>query len=535
MSEQKAFIWENFVKGIETKLFPLEKVETDDHVKYLFDYLDSKEIGAKTIVVEPEYVDGDFLEDFASYYVSCFAPYERFCKRLHFFSRPFENAEWDSIIGGSAEQPLVEAFRATYLGFIVVKPLPDAIIGRTQIKTYGPDGGRRQYTALVDYDVHLFGVDLSVRSLAFQEQDRALAACATVALWSCFQRTSRLFGTPASRPPKITMDATMSFYDQRSLPSSGLYIEQICSSIRMNGLDPEVFSSEAMKNAPIVSLIYAYVKMGLPVLLVVDVEGLAGGHAVTICGYSFRDEVVHATELSNTEYEMPVLAGRHIDEFYAHDDQRGPFSRLEVISPKEPGESLHFRGSWVFPEDGRYRKLVPTNVIVPVYPKIRLDYFAALKWIIKPFDITTKMVGMLKGVPDLEWDVHLTTTNDYKASLRQEAFLNPGRMAQVLTSPQPRFFWRCILKSNGKPLLEVLIDATGFSRSFPIQAVNFFDMDFADGTSTVINIGAEIFSKDFRSMLRRELDDRYGPRLKSASTSNAGPATLPADDPSATE
>lgn len=42
-------------------------------------------IGAKTIIVENDYIDRDFLEDYSGYYARCFHDYQRSCTRLHFF------------------------------------------------------------------------------------------------------------------------------------------------------------------------------------------------------------------------------------------------------------------------------------------------------------------------------------------------------------------------------------------------------------------------------------------------------------------
>lgn len=52
------------------------------HCRYFDEYFDH--LGTKTILVEHEYVDRDYLEDFAAYYVTCFRSYQRFCRRLHF-------------------------------------------------------------------------------------------------------------------------------------------------------------------------------------------------------------------------------------------------------------------------------------------------------------------------------------------------------------------------------------------------------------------------------------------------------------------
>ena len=45
-------------------------VDNKIHKQYFSDYF--AELDAKTIVLEYEYVDRDYLEDFSSYYVKCF-------------------------------------------------------------------------------------------------------------------------------------------------------------------------------------------------------------------------------------------------------------------------------------------------------------------------------------------------------------------------------------------------------------------------------------------------------------------------------
>jgi hypothetical protein len=122
-----------------------------------------------------------------------------------------------------------ESFQKSYLGFTVARPLPGAVIGRTALITYPNDGGRRHYTALRAYKANFFGIELQVQSLAFQEQDKALAACATVALWSCFHKASELFQTPAPTPAEITRAANRLVNQVRPLPSHGLEVHQMCT------------------------------------------------------------------------------------------------------------------------------------------------------------------------------------------------------------------------------------------------------------------------------------------------------------------
>ena len=59
------------------------EVAVSERAKYLFKYL--SELGAQTIVVENDYIDRDYLDDYAAYYARCFRRYNRHCRRLHFF------------------------------------------------------------------------------------------------------------------------------------------------------------------------------------------------------------------------------------------------------------------------------------------------------------------------------------------------------------------------------------------------------------------------------------------------------------------
>ena len=158
------------------------------HTLYFENYFDA--LKAKTILIEENYIDHDFLEDYAGYYVRCFHKYERTCTRLHFFDQLFTSRQLKYTILGKCRTLTSKILQKSYLGFVVVKKLPQTIIGRTCLKTYESDNGRRVFPIIRNYPVGLFGQHLDVKStLAFQEQDRAAAACATSALWTVFHGT----------------------------------------------------------------------------------------------------------------------------------------------------------------------------------------------------------------------------------------------------------------------------------------------------------------------------------------------------------
>ncbi len=460
---------------------------------YLYGYLDS--LQAKTIVVEQHYLDGDYLEDFAAYYVRCFKPYERVCKRLHFFSIAISDGDLRSFILGQMGRRKAEDVRASYIGFCVARPLPNAIIGRTIVATYpeaAADGRQRSYTVVRDYDAHLFGQRLVVRGLPFQEQDTVLAACATVSLWCAFHKTNELFGTQAPRPAQITQVASRAGHRGRPIPSHGLRIEEMCDVTRSVGLEPELVEWEG-GFLPWVSLAYGYLRAGLPVVLIVDIKGEL--HAITLTGYSLDSKRAHQREQAGKETAVP-LTGLRVYEFYGHDDQVGPHAKHVIGSSGSAPETLS--GSWM--EGSQFLELIPVGALIPVYNKVRVTFYEALQWV----TLIHSALGILveDDRAEFEWDVYLTTTNDYKReALASE--LPAGQVEDLLLKAQPRFLWQANLYVHDERVIHLLIDATDIARSFPLQALVCHDEGFADDAYALLTAGE----------LQQQLEDGLGREL----------------------
>lgn len=435
---------------------------------YLYRYLQIME--AKTMVIEAPYIDADYLDDFSSFYVKCFKDYDRYCKRLHFFSTSLSEEQFLKFIRGEVPTSEADSFREAYLGFVVARPLPDAIVGRTILKTYPSDNGRRHYDAVKKYVANLFGTELIVRSLPFQEQDTVLAACATVALWCCFHKTIELFNTPAPTPAVITRAANR-VLNARPIPSHGLDVEQICNAISHVGLEPEIF--EVQSGTPLVSLIYSHLKMGLPVLLGMEIEGV-GLHAIAINGYSILSQQHLKQEVSASDKCIP-MTGLRINEFYAHDDQVGPFSRIQ-IQPSTVVRKTYpviFEGSWTEQKTNKKLRMYPEVIIIPIYHKIRLRFIDVQILLTRLHDVLTSFLSTLNL--NLEWEISLSRSNDYKVAAKASHALYKGHIESLLMEPHPRFIWQALLRNNNQPTLELLIDATDMQRSFPVYQMIWHD------------------------------------------------------------
>lgn len=448
----------------------LEAVAAKTHLVFFEGYFKDASIAAKTIVVEWEYIDHDFLEDFAAYYVRCFEDYDRKCARLHFFSQEFTEEDFRVLLGGDETNLTPKQLQDSYLGFIVTKPLPHAFVGRTCLKTYGDDGGRRRYLNVRPCKASLFGVELTVDSLAFQQQDQVVSACATSALWSAFHATSNLFLHSLPSPVEITRQAAEhSPVRSRVFPhTDGLQVEQMASAIRRVGLeplyvqgdpnDPDEPGNVRVTSRVLRSSVYAYSSAGIPLVLLtglVDAEGHhLGNHACTVTGFSLGAEPALTDPRT-------VLCSDRIDKLYVHDDQVGPFARMALTEVE--GQHV-LTTSWGLPSLQNV-VAVPFALLVPLYNKIRIPFSLALR-LVKDLD---RGLTLLRAAPATvlplrqdrpEWDVRLTNINDFKCSIANAAHLSAEQKEEARLLSLPRFMWRATAVTDADVQLDVLIDAT---------------------------------------------------------------------------
>jgi hypothetical protein len=70
-------------------------------------------------------------------------------------------------------------------------------------------------------------------------------------------------------------------------------------------------------------------------------------------------------------------------------------------------------------------------------------------------------------------------SNDYKTVMRDTRRLQSDQLERVLLTQHPRFVWRALLMVSGVSVAELLFDATGISRSLPMDYIIWYEQDFA--------------------------------------------------------
>lgn len=405
----------------------------------------------------------------------------------------------------------MEKLQDNYLGFIVVKPLPDCVFGRTCLKHYGDDSGRRSFVAVRDYEVNLFGIPLFVRTLGFQEQDQVVAACATSALWSTFQATGCLWQHNLPSPIEITRAATSKFpIHSRVFPNTeGLTLEQMAHAIQFVGLEP--YCIQPKSPFVLFSAIYSYVACKIPVLLVYNVEVYRDGewrrlglHAAAVTGYSLPS----FDRWPDPDEAEPCFSSQCVDKIYVHDDQVGPHARMPLVVD---GNDWWLGTSWGFgscPDKVRAR---PDSLLVPLYNKIRIPYSVVYQAIME-FDrglyALRKISSALRRARPV-WDVRLVTVNSYKESVRGNPSLNYVKKEEILFERMPRFLWHATASVKNVLLIDILFDATDISSGRIVRKVHVHEPEL-DEFFKLLRSDSELRESEMGCALSRFLDQTYG-------------------------
>lgn len=526
-------------------------------IKYIYNYLKSfmpkPETGKKTvgsILLEHQYIDRDFLEDYSRFYVGRFGNDGYKCARLHFFNRELTHKQLDALLAGDADVVFAdepetkltfEQLQEHYLGFMVIKPLTRTFVGKTCLRVSGDRGaGKKKIDKR--YDVNLFGLRLKVDSIAFQEQDKVVAACATTAIWTA------LHGLPGRGVKDIKScseitTAALNFVDGSSngFPNKELSNKQIQRTLDVEGLRYHNSNLKKSSQEFFREYLVAHIDSDLPVILTGTVYGLKpnesgeyvkAGHAITALGYDFRGSA---------------------NWVYVHDDRLGPYARGEMVmlddllkdsTPEEAkgrwGLAMSIREpdatTWVEPHE----IIVPDISIVPADKKTRLPFKFAHGTAVR---IAEQIEGLLATevcaligieVPKVSFKIKLASIAQARDDVRthvtrrkvgdslgswvlDESLLVRWREEKLsfLTGHLARLHWQIDFCWNDEQAFRVLLDATDIPLGNAVSGIYIHDPIYADAMlggfkgqeSQVGGLDDQHFFPAFTRALKRRRDD----------------------------
>ena len=453
-----------------------------------------KESGVKSVVME-EYVDRHYIHDFCGHYGSCYHDYPKKCIRVHFFSYKFSEAEFKRIITDLTDPQDAIAKLGEYIGFIIFRPLPSAIFGNVALKA--PVSSQNLFLITKTIKVHLCGLELYVATIPFQEQDKAISACATSALWTALHAIQENMPHNVPSPHRLTEKARKALVEgvKSHEVTRGLTITQMSWAAKDDNISPIVCvppSTSYLK-----ALLRAYLYARIPVVLGIQlfynnddvsknvINKVKGHHAVTALGYGEDLDYMKpfdAPDMVSYNGVAPrelFLESSSLNAIFCHDDQIGPFSLMTV--PDEYSPALTTEWGRKDPNGSIDAKVL--SILIPCNNKVRIR-FSKIYDLVKGLNLILADYYTDTFGYQISWDIRLETVCHLKSRLRSIAsnILDPASKFKILSTPMPRYIWvvdQYIRKASEFPkgrdmVVSYFFDATDIENSdFLMKVVHY--------------------------------------------------------------
>lgn len=463
-------------------------------VRHIAAYL--RQLGVRSLVVQRDVQDPDFLAEHAAYYARWAFPVPRFCQRLHFFSVPPESADVLEALdywAGMETSP--------YLGFLTLRPVAQSPVGATFL--HRPDGPVSAFVHTHDrYPVHLAGRTFEVPATPFMQQDNAVGACAQASIWMALRTLRWREGRSPFSPAAITEAATRFMVQGRVLPNrDGLRIEQIAEAIRSAGYASHVVR---LRNRPgtqwetgelqgMVRKLYPYIESGIPVLLALQKP--EGGHAVMILGHGWSPDGRTDAQGEMVGPWSLLDASQWARPFLIHNDNTGPYLTLPegpetsysladafcaiplmsadiLIDAEEAQQTGRMILERLTRDEGLYASLEPSRTLVE---RVRLRSRANIREAALGLrhDSQWARYLRLKWFPAHVWSLEFYAADDYAEASRSRR----DCLAEVLLEPgaEPEAGHFLTVRINGALLQgrsstdELVIDRDAFTGSLRFE------------------------------------------------------------------
>lgn len=397
-----------------------------------------------TVVIETEYVDCGYRDSYYSYYSTKLERYSRNCIRLSLFENTIASVD-DVVLDADFAKKMQE----TYMGFIILRPLLYACVGRNVISPKAEINCKELAVCETAIKASCMGVKLNVCGFPHSSQDGEMMTCAETAIWAMMEYFGNKYSIYTPTLPSTISKMKESLSSERIFPSTGLTYKQISYILKQFGLGCVVYEH---KNPRFKELFTCYVESGFPLAVCLFDKDETIGHAVVCVGRKNipRDKIKEVPVIQASEDNGVQLRSWNtaINEFVFNDDNMPSY---QIASFDEPVK--HY-------EDDEWNNVKITHFIVPLYKKIYIDAETAI-------DISNNLLVEVIGDKfDNIVRTFLTSSRSYKDYIAKNEDFSQVEKQMLLTLDVAKFIWVteyanmnsfCADKANGI----ILIDATG--------------------------------------------------------------------------
>jgi hypothetical protein len=417
----------------------------------------------RTVLVEYRYVDPDYRSEFARFWARTFRERSPFARRLHFFEAVIEKHQLHDLpVPGDAG----------YLGYTVVRPVPNGPVGRTVIVPPEEFNRVDATLVLIRDSVQIAGREYEVRGAPFAQQDGQLLRCAHVAAWMCHYSAYRRGFVGRQLTASFIDAAPPSLSYDRLLPSHGMNSLQIQATFaafnvpavlydldqlpEVGGVtNPKVPVNKVNKydepepggmwDTRIFSIVCRYLNSGFPVMV-----GTGTEHAFTLIGWYRDGDAIRF--IANDDVDGPY---KTIPSPFTDKPERLPWKMLMVPLPPNAFVEAEAAENFAFDTFVRYASLG-----VEHWAKLFGD------------EIAKRLVELGRRVKDDELKLRTAfrENRDYKARIGDRGFDDP-LVRMVRLAHLPHYSWvvevhepkNCAVPEEPCVVAELVIDSTSDS------------------------------------------------------------------------
>jgi hypothetical protein len=395
-----------------------------------------------SFLIEFPYVDKHYRDTYYSFHSSKFANIGKNCIRIHIFE-----GEEHCRIEECSSREYADSFRAKYLGFFIIRPLQNRIMGRSVISPKALKNNNF-VCCLAKFKVYIKGAIFEVCGFPHVAQDTETHSCAESSLWSFVEYYGAKYPQYKTILPSQIIKYLSNDSDKRRLPSAGLSISELTKSLHSNGfqcLSIRIPNEEKRKT--LFRMLRIYIESGVPVLLALVSERLSDGHAVLAIG--------HTNEYNCDGYEK-LSDNNWVDTSYFErdvvfiDDNVSPYKIASLDSPTNNPE---------------YKI---TEFIVPLPSHVFRHAGETISLL--DFIFNDSRLGILNSACKFITRTLLTSSNSFKEFVLTDKMVRDEHKNLLLSLNLPKFVWICEIYDGQDKYLNgicsgiILIDTTNIAK-----------------------------------------------------------------------
>ena len=404
------------------------------------------------VIIETDYVDRGFRDSYYSYYSTKLENYDRNCIRLSLFENTLTPED-------EIDEDFARKLQDSYLGFMIIRPLVNACIGRNVISPRAKRNCANLAICETKVRSSCMGYKLCVYGFPHSSQDGEMMTCAETTVWSMMEYFGNKYPiyTPTLPSTISGLNDTLSY--ERKIPSTGMYYDQISNVLKWHGFGCLVYDNT---NPRFKELFTCYVESGFPLAVCLLDKDETIGHAVVCIGRkNVRRSRIRKVRQIKANKDNPTKLrswNMAIDDFVFNDDNVPCYQIAKFMAPAK-----HY-------EDEEWNKVRITHFIVPLHKKIYVDAETAID---AANNLLVETIGVESGVVVRTF---ITTSRAYKDYVAKNEDFSQEEKQRLLTLDMAKFIWVteyadmdtfCDNKANGI----ILMDATGHIDAKDISSI----------------------------------------------------------------